>query len=114
MGLHGTYIMVMGQGKARLEFDDLVFVCRAAYVIDALQIQFLLYAYISNHVHLHWISNLRCYLLAIHVQYDDDLSLRRKELLPVYLCFLCCSERRQQLYVCILRMSKDFALFDKS
>ena len=67
MGLHGTYIMVMGQGKARLEFDDLVFVCRAAYVIDALQIQFLLYAYIPNHVYLHLTLHLRCFLPTLHL-----------------------------------------------
>ena len=44
--------MVMWHGIARPELHDLVFVCRAADVVDALEIQFLLDADVADNVHL--------------------------------------------------------------
>ena len=44
--------MVMRHGVAWPELHGLVFVCRAADVVDALEIQFLLNANVADNVHL--------------------------------------------------------------
>lgn len=76
-----TYIVIVWQGIARLELNNLVFVARSPNVIDALQIKLFLDANISNNIDLQQTNTWLCYIAnrkGLSASWITDEDLQRK------------------------------------